>query len=213
IRMSVSGSINLPKGDPEVKNGINMWTAGIFLVAEMAGAGFLALPSAIASTGWIGIPMMFIFCFSLAYAGERLGQCWIILEERWPEYKKSTRQPYMEIAQRSYGEVGRQAPIIAMVSTVVACLVIFVQLLLDRGTPYITEEPFYQHATFTTFSMGFGTIMAAFGGGPVFPTIQNDMKEKTQFSKSVIMAFIEKDTCFTCGELYMKRNMTLKSNI
>lgn len=49
--MSVSGSIDLPKGVPEVKGGINVWTAGIFLVAEMAGAGFLALPSAVASTG------------------------------------------------------------------------------------------------------------------------------------------------------------------
>ncbi|KAB7502793.1 hypothetical protein Anas_13693 [Armadillidium nasatum] len=146
--MSVSGSINLPKGDPEVKNGINMWTAGIFLVAEMAGAGFLALPSAIASTGWIGIPMMFIFCFSLAYAGERLGQCWIILEERWPEYKKSTRQPYMEIAQRSYGEVGRKIILFSVLVTLIGTSIVYIILIAQ-----------FLNAFFEDFSICFFTTV------------------------------------------------------
>ena len=57
--------------------------------------------------GWIGLPMLFIFCVSVAFSGTRLGHCWVILEERWPEYRKPARQPYMEIAYRAFGKPGR----------------------------------------------------------------------------------------------------------
>ncbi|KAB7499469.1 hypothetical protein Anas_09891, partial [Armadillidium nasatum] len=179
-----------------------------------------------------------------------LGNCWVILEERWPEYKKPTRQPYMEIAYRSFGNTGKNiifasvtltlmgssivyiiliaefmnslvpslsicafttiaaivfvpftwlgtpkdfwlAPVIAVLATTITCIVLFIQLIVDIDTSYLPKEPLHTNPTFTTFSMGFGTIMAAFGGASIFPTIQNDMKERTQFWKSVILAFIE----------------------
>ena len=58
-------------------------------------------------TGWIGLPILIIFCGSVAFAGTRLGHCWVILEERWPEYRNPARQPYMEIAFRAFGKPGR----------------------------------------------------------------------------------------------------------
>ncbi|KAL7642163.1 UNVERIFIED_CONTAM: hypothetical protein RMT77_006723 [Armadillidium vulgare] len=233
----------------EETEGITHWIAGIFLVAEMGGAGLLALPNALANTGWVGLPMLIIFCLSIGYSGIMLGNCWVILEERWPEYKKPTRQPYMEIAYRSFGNTGKNiifasvtltlmgssivyiiliaefmsslvpslsicafttiaaiifvpftwlgtpkdfwlAPVIAVLATTITCIVLFIQLIADIDTSYLPKEPLHRNPTFTTFSMGFGTIMAAFGGASIFPTIQNDMKERTQFWKSVILAFI-----------------------
>ena len=52
--------------------------------------------------------MMLLFCMSVAFVGTRLGRSWVILEERWPqEYHGGVRQPYMDIAERSLGYVGR----------------------------------------------------------------------------------------------------------
>ncbi|XP_071531711.1 uncharacterized protein [Panulirus ornatus] len=225
-----------------------------FLVAQMAGAGFLALPRALADAGWLGIPMLLIFCISVAFAGTRLGRCWVILEERWPEYREPARQPYMEIAYKSLGNTGRkvtlwsvvlnlfgsttvfiilisemisgvisslevgdctitkcqlviivgvcmipitwlgtpkdfwQASVLAVVSTLVAVVVIIVTIFVERDT--LPENPVYPNPTVTSFSLGFGAILFAFGGAAVFPTIQNDMKDRSEFWKSVIVGFL-----------------------
>lgn len=58
-------------------------------------------------TGWSGIALMIFFGICSAYSGSRLGICWIILEERWPQYRVAARQPYMDIAYRALGQCGR----------------------------------------------------------------------------------------------------------
>ncbi|XP_037788594.1 amino acid transporter AVT1D-like isoform X2 [Penaeus monodon] len=227
------------------KKGLSTGMTSFFLVAQMAGAGFLALPRALADTGWFGIAMMTIFCVSVAFSGTRLGRCWTILEERYPEYSQPVRQPYMEIAYRSMGLAGRraalasvvinlygsttvfiilisqmissresvlslcelvlivgfliipltwlgtpkdfwQASVLAVVSTVVACVVIIVQILLEAPN---LPEPVFDNPTVSSFSLGFGAILFSFGGSAVFPTIQNDMQDRTQFWKSVVVGF------------------------
>lgn len=45
---------------------------------------------------------------------------------------------------------------------------------------------------FQDFFMAFGTIMFAFGGASTFPTIQNDMADKTKFGKSLHYSFLGK---------------------
>ncbi|KAB7500327.1 hypothetical protein Anas_03094 [Armadillidium nasatum] len=174
------------------------------------------------SSRWVGLPMLIIFCLSIGYSGIMLGNCWVILEERWPEYKKPTRQPYMEIAYRSFGNTGKRSNhfrrfrrkilyLLLLTSDVdgifycvhhphrrvheFSCaeslhLCFYNNCCNNIDTSYLPKEPLHTNPTFTTFSMGFGTIMAAFGGASIFPTIQNDMKERTQFWKSVILAFI-----------------------
>lgn len=57
--------------------------------------------------GWIGIVLLVVFCGNAAYAGTRLGLCWAILEERYPEYKGKTRNPYATIALRASGRWAR----------------------------------------------------------------------------------------------------------
>ncbi|KAB7500325.1 hypothetical protein Anas_03092 [Armadillidium nasatum] len=136
----------------ERKAGLGYWLTSFFLVAQMAGAGFLAIPKAVSHASWGGAVMIILFCVSVGFSGMRLGRCWVILEERWEDYKKPSRQPYQEIAFRALGIHGRLP-------------------------------------TLTSFSLGFGTILFSFGGASVFPTIQNDMKNRSDFWKSVILSF------------------------
>lgn len=230
-----------------IRSGLSWGMTAFFLIAQMAGAGFLSLPNALANTGWLGTAMMTIFCAMVGLSGTRLGICWVILEERWPEhYGSAVRQPYMEIAYRALGNHGRrlamasvlitlvggttvfiilvaqminpliddlsvcewvlvigfvlmpltwlgtpkdfwQASVAAVVATVVACLVVFIELFINpTGDAYVQ----YTNPTVSSFSLGFGAILFAFGGASTFPTIQNDMKDRTQFWKSVVVAFI-----------------------
>ncbi|XP_045125205.1 amino acid transporter AVT1B-like [Portunus trituberculatus] len=251
-KMSISSISGSTAWAPQqTKQGLGMGMTGFFLIAQMAGAGFLALPRALANTGWLGIIMMLLFCMSVAFVGTRLGRSWVILEERWPqEYHGGVRQPYMDIAERSLGYVGRQiamwsvvlnlygsttvhiilisqmlaavvqaetdfcltkchvilivgfclipltwlgspkdfwqASILAVVATLMAVVVIVVQIFLSEDT---LDPPQYSNPTVASFSLGFGSILFAFGGAAVFPTIQNDMSDRSQFWKSVIIGF------------------------
>ena len=70
-------------------------------------------------TGWLGLPMMLLFCALVGFSAARLGYCWNILEERWPkEYSKPARQPYMEMAERAFGSGGRSE---IHLNTVIKC--------------------------------------------------------------------------------------------
>ncbi|XP_063851189.1 uncharacterized protein LOC135094761 [Scylla paramamosain] len=219
-------------GGVGVKVGLGMAMTALLLVAQMAGAGFLSLPKALANSGWFGVVMMVVFCVTIGFSGTRLGQCWVMLEERWPAlYAGGSRQPYMDIAGVTLGKPGRllalvsvfaaiygvstvflilissfmnellpvlsncewllvaggivlpftwlgtpkdfwQLSVVAAASTGLACLVIFVELLVEApGFP----EPQYTNPTVYTFALGFASILFAFGGASVFPTIQNDM--------------------------------------
>jgi vesicular inhibitory amino acid transporter len=42
-----------------------------------------------------------------AYVGTKLGTCWVILEERWPEFREQVRDPYPSIAEKAVGPWGR----------------------------------------------------------------------------------------------------------
>ena len=76
---------------------------------------------------------------------------------------------------------------VAAASTGLACLVIFVELLLEApGYP----EPHYTNPTVFSFALGFASILFAFGGASVFPTIQNDMADRALFGRSVVVAFL-----------------------
>ena len=61
---------------------------------------FKILPS-----GWYGFPMMIALAAGVGLAGTRLSECWIILEELWPqEYCNISRSPYQSIALRAIGK-------------------------------------------------------------------------------------------------------------
>ena len=75
-----------------------------------------------------------------------------------------------------------------MLTTVIACVMIIVQSAIDA--PDVPKPLVYPNPTFQSFFLAFGSILFAFGGASSFPTIQNDMNDKTKFVKSVNMAFV-----------------------
>ncbi|XP_049885850.1 uncharacterized protein LOC126380464 [Pectinophora gossypiella] len=75
--------------------------------------------------------------------------------------------------------------LIAFGSTVAACILYFIQMMNDIR-PLVFR---YGIHGFQDFFLAFGTIMFAFGGASTFPTIQNDMDDRTKFSKSIMFSF------------------------
>ncbi|XP_015787277.1 amino acid transporter AVT3B [Tetranychus urticae] len=94
---------HLDKSEPE-KKGLSVLTTILFVAGENAGVGILALPYALNATGWFGIPLMVMICIDSTIAASLIGSCWLILEERWPEYREVCRNPYPEIGRRAFGE-------------------------------------------------------------------------------------------------------------
>nr|CAD7258679.1 unnamed protein product [Timema shepardi] len=58
-------------------------------------------------SGWIGLVLVVVFCINAGYGGTRLGACWAILEERYPEHRVPVRNPYATIAYKAYGKRAR----------------------------------------------------------------------------------------------------------
>lgn len=233
------------------KKGLNLYSAAVFVAGEMAGSGVLALPKAIVDTGFIGIFVLIYLCACAAYGGFRLGSCWTILEERFPEHRMQTRNPYATIAYRAAGPRMRQivsccirftlfgasvvylllasqifhelfrslAPgttscfwfmviaifltipmwagspkefcavgVGAILTTAIACAFYFTQMVMDFMNS--TEPALHDKHNFSDFFLSFGTLVFAFGGASTFPTIQNDMENKKQFSWSILIAFL-----------------------
>ncbi|KAL3270122.1 hypothetical protein HHI36_009180 [Cryptolaemus montrouzieri] len=232
------------------KNGLTVLSTFIFIAGEMAGSGVLALPKALVHTGWIGIILLPVLCFNAGFSGVKLGQCWEIIEERFPEFRVQTRNPYATIAHAAFGSVGSTIVTIAIritlfgagtvnlllaaqifqeifgdflptitsctyflimallvspamwlgspkhfsfvgigavSTTAIACVLFFKQMLQDSEVT-LKNVTHSQHG-FEDFFLGFGAILFAFGGASTFPTIQNDMKDKSKFGTSVTIAF------------------------
>ncbi|XP_063591483.1 uncharacterized protein LOC134768594 [Penaeus indicus] len=236
-------------GGGRSRKGLTMMVGAMFLVGEMAGAGVLNLPKAMANTGWVGVPLIIILCAGVGYSGTRLAECWVLLEERWPEYRVPCRRPYPAIAYRALGTAGQYvaevalnltlfgastvflllatqmihsitaslinltacewtliiggvltpltwmgtpkdfwpASILAMAATFLACLVVMFKVVLQQEA---YGPPLYTAPTFSSFFLGFGSILFALGGASIFPTVQNDMRDRAQFSSSVVVAFL-----------------------
>ncbi|KAB0795947.1 hypothetical protein PPYR_10008 [Photinus pyralis] len=79
------------------------------------------------------------------------------------------------------------AGIIATSTTVLACIFIFAQSIID-GKHGTSRVPHKIHS-FHDFFLAFGILLFSYGGASTFPTIQNDMKDKKKFTTSVCIAF------------------------
>ncbi|KAK5964634.1 Vacuolar amino acid transporter 4 [Trichostrongylus colubriformis] len=79
------------------------------------------------------------------------------------------------------------AVVLAMITTSCAVVLIIVGASLDYGLcSGYTGMPSYQPKN---FFLALGTLLFAYGGHSAFPTIQHDMKNPAEFTKSVILAF------------------------
>ncbi|KAK8746197.1 hypothetical protein OTU49_017293 [Cherax quadricarinatus] len=230
------------------QSGLGVLLTSFFLVAQVAGLGVLALPWAVAQTGWWGVGVLVTSCIIVGFSACRLGTCWVILEERWPEYQRACRKPYPAMAYRTLGRPGWylvnvvqfvtlfgvstvtillsaelvasvleplvptltvcswviacgcvfvplswlgsprefwHVSVLALVATLAAVVVVVVKVLVEPTT----IQPEYPPPTFSSFFLGFGTIMFSYGGAVTFPTIQNDMSDRSKFPLAVVIAF------------------------
>lgn len=230
--------------------GLSMGLAAFFLLGEMAGAGVLNMPKAVANAGWAGLPVMALLGVAVGFGGTRLAQCWVLLEERWPEYRMPCRRPYPAIVKCALGRVGEivadvsvvltlfgastvylllssqmlhdllhplipsltqcmwtlilgvllcpftwlstpkdfwAAPLFAFAATLLASLVVIVEVVVEKDKH---DPPEFPAPTFNSFFLGISSILFGLGGASIFPTIQNDMKDRTQFKDSVVITFI-----------------------
>jgi len=228
--------------------GLGILTAAIFLSGEMAGSGVLALPAAMIGTGWFGLVLILFFTANAGFSGTRLGLCWIMLEERYEEFRGEVRDPYPAIGEKAMGKWGRIVSMVAisltlygggcvfivliaqllgslvsaagfdlslcvwmvivaasltpltwmgtpkdfwpiavgaLITTCIACLLIIVTCALDGSKLEAREFP---SPTVDGTFKAFGSIMFAFAGASTFPTIQADMKDRSKFHISAIMA-------------------------
>lgn len=54
-------------------------------------------------SGWFGIGMI-IFCAIIsAHASAYLAECWVMVEEKWPEYQAGCRNPFATIGEKGCG--------------------------------------------------------------------------------------------------------------
>jgi vesicular inhibitory amino acid transporter len=244
----VASSANLEIPGEVKHGGLGVITAAIFLAGEMAGSGVLALPNAMVGTGWFGLVLILLFTMNAGFSGTRLGLCWIMLEERYEEFRGEVRDPYPAIAEKAVGRWGRIASLVAisltlygggcvfivliaqllgslasaagfqlslcvwmvivaagltpltwmgtpkdfwpiavgaLITTCIACILVIVTCVLD-GTQIETKV--FPAPTYDGLFKAFGSIMFAFAGASTFPTIQADMKDRSKFNYSAVMA-------------------------
>ena len=113
-----------------VRTGLGVLTAAFFLAGEMAGSGVLALPSALLSTGGVtGLALIILFSINSCYSGTRLGLCWIMLEERYEEFRGQVRDPYPAIGEKAAGKFGRIVSVVCITLTLYGGGCVFIVLI------------------------------------------------------------------------------------
>lgn len=75
--------------------------------------------------------------------------------------------------------------------TFVGTILLMVNISLDFNNNF--SHAYYSAPTFKSFFLSFGKILFSFGGASAFPTFQNDMKHKEQFSRAVLYGFTGKN--------------------
>ncbi|VDI52424.1 Hypothetical predicted protein [Mytilus galloprovincialis] len=88
-------------------HGLTVWTTSVFIVGNIAGGGVLALPKAVEETGWIGFILIIVFGIFSTYTATLIGESWVIIQERYPEYRSHVPDPYPVIGEIAYGRKGR----------------------------------------------------------------------------------------------------------
>uniref|UniRef100_A0A1I8A1A1 Aa_trans domain-containing protein n=1 Tax=Steinernema glaseri TaxID=37863 RepID=A0A1I8A1A1_9BILA len=102
------GIFQIQSNDIGKADGLHWFMTGLFIVADMAGGGVVAMPIAmLMSGGFAGAIIIGILCAAFAYTAHLLGENWVIMCRNWPEYRKHCRKPYPEMAYRGLGNKAR----------------------------------------------------------------------------------------------------------
>ncbi|CAD5221389.1 unnamed protein product [Bursaphelenchus okinawaensis] len=85
--------------------GMHWVTTALFILGDVAGGGLVTLPVATVRTSlWACFCFTFYIAVTMGMTGILLGKCWMMMLERWPEYRNHCRKPYAEIAKRALGQ-------------------------------------------------------------------------------------------------------------
>ncbi|XP_063402412.1 uncharacterized protein LOC134686669 [Mytilus trossulus] len=95
-------------------HGLTIWTTAVFIIGDIAGGGVLALPRAVEDTGWIGFVLIVVFTLLSTYTAALIGKCWVIIQERYPEYQSHVPDPYPIMGEKTYGKTGRHLVTLTM---------------------------------------------------------------------------------------------------
>ena len=100
------------------------------------------------NTGPAGLALLIYFTLNGAFVGTRLGLCWLMVEERYPEYRGKCRDPYPTIAEKAFGKVGRYFALLCIIGvqygTGVGFLILLVRfcfILLNSLLEYPKRHP------------------------------------------------------------------------
>ncbi|KAL4233035.1 hypothetical protein ACF0H5_007721 [Mactra antiquata] len=113
----------------EKSHGLGIVTCAVFIVGEIAGSGVLALPAAVEGAGWIGLVIIVLCCLISAYTGKILGEAWVIVRKRTPEYQTGhVRYPYPAIGEAAMGKFGKHLVSVSINFTLFGVGVVFLLL-------------------------------------------------------------------------------------
>ena len=121
IENTESGYIDFNPG------GLSVGKCAVFIIAQMAGSGILALPKAITGVGWTGIFLLFVFAALACYCGIILGKCWVIVRKNH-EIPGHIRDPYPLIGYYALGKKGKYLVEFCVVVTLLGASVVFLLL-------------------------------------------------------------------------------------
>ena len=80
-------------------------------------------------SGWAGLLLILLFTINSGFTGTRLGLCWIMLEERYPQFRGQVRDPSPAIGEKALGRVGRVLSIICITLTLYGGGCVFIVLI------------------------------------------------------------------------------------
>ena len=79
--------------------------------------------------GIFGAVLIILFTVNALYSGTRLGLCWIMLEERYEEFRGQVRDPYPAIGEKAAGKLGRIISVVSITLTLYGGGCVFIVLI------------------------------------------------------------------------------------
>ena len=120
--------------------GMTVLTCAIFIIAEMAGSGVLALPKSVSESGWTGMALLIGCCLLSLYCGIILGNCWTIVREQNPAYRGHVRDPYPLIGAQAAGKLGKYVVEFCVLVTLFGVCVVFLLLASEQISSLINTK-------------------------------------------------------------------------
>ncbi|KHN87090.1 Lysine histidine transporter 1 [Toxocara canis] len=134
IRMSMVSITTMESSTTSVTNhqndrGLHWLVTALFLVGDLAGGGLVTLPTAMMQSDFYsGLAFTFLMTAVVIYTAYLLGQSWVMLQRRWPEYRDHCRKPYPEMGARAMGPLMKLVVTICIDITQFGIAVVYVLL-------------------------------------------------------------------------------------